>query len=297
MKTKIIKSLNGQTVQINENAFKRSKEKNSKFKLIVSAVVVAAIVVGGAFAIKKAIDKNDQKRRQSVVQYYGEESLENNIIRYIDISKDLFDLDLYKYDVDESLFEKYNISNELMSPEEIKELINQNKLINSFISKKDITTQSENVEIVLNLIRQEQLVNEHIYTTGYSVAHSNSTEATKKYVGEVFGIDDYENITTKYSFENGSGESSVGLFYNDDHKTKSYDINSPFFSSKKIDIVAGVKAMNDTDNSNDHDLTDNDEYNKERNKLIKKAIEQSAILNIKVDNQDLYDEDLARRMH
>lgn len=282
-------------LQVNKEAVRKRRNKKIKYKLVIAAFT-ATIAAGSIVGINKIKSNNEKQQIQTIVNYYGKESEENKVVDYIELSEKLNSMKLSNYSADEDLFNKYNISNELKSPEEINDLIETAKTFNQYISSKNLKTQSSNIETFLNLIMQEKLVNDYIYTTGYFTAQTASNESTKKYAGEVFGITDYNNIKFDYNISPSTGESDATVSYKTDEGTKKYTFNNFWISDIEKDIKDGVKAMNNADNSYDKDAIDNDEYNKQRNKLIKEALEQSAILGNKVEEEDLYSEKLANKL-
>ena len=261
-------------------------------KLVTGVILVGILTGVGITGVNALMENYNERQKTTIVEYYGQESEEKKLLDYIDISDKLNKMDLEKYIINETLLDKYNISNELKSPNELNELIDKCNLINSFVSTKDIVKQAENIEIILNLIRQESLVNSYIYTSGYSLAHENITEATKKYAGEVFDLNEND-------IKFGSYEHAVTIENNDraqyDIENKDiYIIDREINFSKKQNMIAdGVGHMVNVDASDDKNYDDNDEYNKDRNKYIKDALKYSVDLYEDVENKDLYDEDLA----
>lgn len=284
---------NKRKVQINKKALQKKK----RYRLIIGTISAVLVITSGSAIFKKHNQTKEDKLKQTVINYYGEDSQENKILQYLELSETLNDLKLENYLIDESLFSKYNILDELKSPEEIEDLIKQAKSTNYFISKKDIVKQSENCELVLNLIKQEKLVNDYIYKTGYYTANKDALMSTKKYTGEIFGIEDYENIKFKYSMDSVDATKNVIINYDgkDGEKSYSFDNFLKILSEETDKIMDGVVSINNTDSSIDK-IDDNDEYNKARNEFIKNALEQSAILGYDVDNNDLYNERLSKKM-
>lgn len=276
-----------------KNKIKNKRLKKLKYRLVVGGVLATTII--GGFVIKNKITENEQKNIQTIVNYYGEDSEENKIIEYLELSETLNKLNLNSYSFDESLFSEYNILQELKNPKEIKEMINKQKEINMFISKKDILKQHENIELILNLIIQERLINNYIYTTGYSVVNQDVKDETKRYTGEVFGIKDYNNITFDYNL-NSNAEQSVKIHYDSDKGKNEYYLANFFMLKEEKNIMDGVASINNTDSYNDNDIENNNEYNKNRNMYIKEALEKSANLGYMTDENDLYNEELSRKM-
>jgi len=286
-------------LQVNKKA--KCLNKGLKLKLI-TGIVVAAAVVSIPFAIKAHTTNIESEQKTAIVAYYGKDSVESNIIKYIDISETLNKLYLENFDIEDSLFEKHNISDKLKSPEELQEYIEKFKNINSYISSKDITKQSKNIDTVLNLVMQEKLVNSYIYNVGYSTANNNITSATKKYAAEVFGIDDPANVYFNYFMDMGSGESNTtitnktaneyGLLSNE-----TYNFDNKYEKKEEKYINKGVISMNQTDISSNKIPQDNEEYNKDRNNRIKEALENSINLEKQIYDYNLYNEKMAKKMN
>jgi len=273
---------------------KVNKRKLSrKAKKLITGFILAGILTGVGIASANALMENyNENQKTTIIEYFGQESEEKKLLDYIDISDKLNKMNLEKYVIDETFFDKYNISNELKSPDELNNLIDKYSLINSFVSTKDIVKQTENIDIILNLIRQESLVNSYIYTSGYSLAHENITEATKKYAGEVFDLNE-KNIKFGLNEYNITIENNDPTRY-EHEKRDIHVIDTEIFPSKKEQKIAhGVYHMDNVDVDNDKNYDDNDQYNKDRNNYIKDALGYSVDLFDEVTDKDLYDEDLA----
>lgn len=274
-------------------------------KRVVLRLMVGVTIVGVMAAIPIGVTAHhnnvEEQQKTSIMQYYGEDSIESKIVNYIDISEELRLLNLGSFNIDESLYKKHNISDQLKSPEEIKEYITKFKNINSFVSSKDITKQSKNIDIVLNLAVQEKLVNSYIYNVGYSTANKNITDATKKYTAEVFGVENPANIYFNYHLEAKSGESSTKVMNrNSDEygssKNEVYNFDNQFQKKEEKNINKGIISMTQTDVSGDKIPEDNDRYNEDRNDNIREALANSVNLENQVEDYDLYNERMANKM-
>ena len=285
-------------LQVNKKAKCFSKKAVLKIAgLIATGVILISIPVG------VAANNNhlEEQQKESIVAYYGEESIENEIVKYMDISEKLSKLDLANFNINESLYKKHNISDQLKSPEEIDEYIEKFKGINSYISFKEITKQSENIDIVLNLVAQEKLVNSYIYNVGYSTANQNVTSATKKYAAEVFGVEDPANIYFNYFMDQKSGESNTNVVNKKISKSgltekETYNFDNILEKKEEININKGVISMTETNVLSDKISEDNNEYNADRNSIIREALANSVSLENQVEDYDLYNEKLANKM-
>lgn len=285
-------------LQVNRNA--RCLKKKTILKLVAGFAIVA-VLASAPIGVVAHNNRIEEKQNESIVAYYGEDSIENKIIQYIDISEKLSKLNLESFDIDKILYEKHNISNELKSPDEIEDLIKEFKGINSYISSKDITKQSKNIDIVLNLAAQEKLVNSFVYNVGYSVANKNITDATKKYAAEVFNIEDPKNVEFKYFMDSGSAESNTTVINKTPNKygfkgKETYNFDNQFEKKEEKKITSGVVFMNQTDVLNDKISEDNNKYNDDRNNIIKDALYSSVDLELEVKENNLYNEKLVNKM-
>lgn len=280
---------------------KKAKCLNKKTALKIAGLITTGIILSSIPMGINAHNKYmENKQINTIVAYYGEDSIENKIIEYIELAEELNKLNLQNYNIEESLYQKHNISSELKSPEEINEYINKFKNVNSYVSSKDVTKQSQNIEIILTLTLQEKLVNSYIYNVGYSTANKNITSATKKYAAEVFGIEDPANVYFNYHIDS-SGESNTRVANRYTTKyglTENETYNFDNINQKKEEkyINKGVISMTQTDVSGDQISKDNDKYNSDRNDRIKEALANSANLENQVEDYDLYNEKLANKM-
>lgn len=285
-------------LQVNKKA--KCLNKKTVLRLMVGVAIIG-VLVAVPLGVNAHHNRIEEQKKESIVEYYGEESVESKILNYINLSEKLSKLNLESFDIDESLYKKYNISDQLKSPEEIEEYIEKFKSINSYISSKDITKQSKNIDVVLNLAVQEKLVNSYIYNVGYSTANKNITSATKKYAAEVFGVEDPSNIYFNYHMDMGSGESSIIVMNKTADKyglagEETYIFDNQFQKKEEKVINKGVISMTQTDVLDDKLSEDNDEYNADRNDRIIKALANSANLENQVEDYDLYNEKLANKM-
>lgn len=275
-----------------ENPKIRNKriKKNRRYKLIRKTFSVAGIaitLIGSASALVMKSGAFEPAPEQIISSYYGEDSIEYDIVSYIELSKELEELNLEKYDITPILFQKYNILNELKSPEEIRNLISSAKNINAFISSKDVTKQSQNIDAILNLVTQKKLVNDYIYQKGYNLALNNVKEELNEYAGEVFGIEG-ENLKFNYQFDNKSGDNLISIKNGD----KRYN-NGVFLNRAEKDIKKGIETLDKTNDSYNKYST---EYNEYRNEDILNALKVSAELSKENDENDLYNEGMSSKI-
>lgn len=278
------------TKKLNANLGLIGKLKNTRLYKVAVLPIAAASVAVVMLLTTGCAEIDFGPNIEYITEYYGEDSKESEVMDYIEISERLNDLNLNEYIADDSLYQKFNISNELKSTDEVIEMINN--FSKSYIgSNANLTDQSKHIENILNLKVQERLVNNHIYNTGYNIAYESVKTATKKYAAEVFGINDYENITFKYS---GGKDEIVEVIYLNGEK--SYIIERNTLNNLKTQIFDGVLWMKNTNKKYDKNIDDNYSYSKDRNDYILKALEESAKINDEVNNENLYSEKLANKL-
>ena len=275
-----------------ENPKIRNKriKKDRRYKLVKKTFAVAGatiVFLTSTIFLASKSKAFEPAPEQIISEYYGEDSNEYDIVSYIELSKELENLNLEKYEITPNLFEKYNISSKLKSPEEIRTLISNAKNMNAFVSTKDVTKQSENIETVLNLVTQKKLVNDYIYKTGYDVALNNVEQELKDYAGEVFGVEG-DNLGFSYKFDNKSGDNLTSIINGDNRYNTGI-----FLNDSERDIRDGVIALNQTKDANNKYST---EYDEERNKSILNALKVSAELSKENDENNLYDDSMASKL-
>ena len=265
-------------------------KKDKRYKLIRKTFAVAGatiVFLTSTIFLASKSKAFEPEPEQIISEYYGDESTEYDIVSYIELSKEIDKINLEKYDIAPYLFEKYNISETLKSPEEIKILISNAKNINAFISSREITKQSENIETILNLITQKKLINDYIYEEGYNVALYDIEQELKEYAGEVFGVEG-ENLKFEHKFENSSGDNRITI----KNGNKRYN-NNIFSNNTEKDIRKGIETLEQTRYAyNKYGI----EYDKNRNESILNALKVSAELSKENDENDLYNERMASKL-
>lgn len=271
------------------------------FLKLAGVIAIGVILISIPIIVNDRNKENEELQTNSIVAYYGEDSVENKIIQYINISEEISKLNLSSFNIDEAMYKRYNISEKLKSPEQIRRYIEDFKKINSYISSKDIVKQCQNIDIILNLALQEKFVNSYIYNIGYSTANKNITNATKKYAAEVFGIEDPNNVYFDYYMESESQESNTSIINKTPNKCgieeeKIYNFDNIHQKKEEKAINNGVISMVQTDVYGEKIKEDNEFYNVNRNNVIRKALSNSIDLENQVDDYDLYNEKMANKM-
>ncbi len=272
----------------------RPNARNRRLKLVAGVLATVIVAIGTTVAVNAYNVALDTERKETIVEFYGEESNEKTIIDYIDISEKLHKLNLDEYTCSEELISKYNLSNELMDSSKLNLLIDKFNLINKSMYSKNLDKQSENIDLILNLKNQEKLVNGYIYDTGHFVAYTDVKKATKEYAAETFGID-AKNIEFSYNYESNDGGNYAINNKIDKYEKQTYNLDSLFPKNQENQIRTGISSMVEIDPEVDNNLDDNDKYNKERNKDIKVALYNSATLEMENNENNLYNESLANK--
>lgn len=265
-------------------------KKNKKYKLFRKTLAITGtivVLVGSASAFLMGSGALEPEPQTIISEYYGEESKEYDVVSYIKLSEELEKLSLEKYEITPNLYDKYNISSVLKSPEEINDLITKIKNQNAFVSSKNITKQSENIDIVLNLVKQKELVNKYIYEKGYDLALRNIEQELNEYAGEVFGVDG-ENLGYYHRFDNKTGDNFTSIKNGD----KRYSMGL-FTNNVENNIRKGIITQDSTQDSYGKY---SDSYDEQRNEDILKALKVSAQLSKENDETDLYNQKMASRL-
>lgn len=248
--------------------------KNLKFynlKRRVGALVLAVTMLG---SVAVGCGKKENKDDEIISIIQSEDGIENNILKYIDISEKLEKLNLEDYNLDEIVSG---------SPDTVEEIERQ---INNYNEKNRTNLRY--------LITQEILVNKYIYETGYQVAYENAKVATKNYVAEKFGIEDPNSIGVSYNNPNNYNANNQP----DETVVLEFDTiyGSRRVSTKDKNIIDGSRAMANTQTNSDPDTNDNTLYNSDRNNTIKDALVTAKSLEQLVENTNLLDEYMVNKI-
>lgn len=179
---------------------------NYRIKRRIAALVLSATVLGtAAIGLNSCLGKDNKDNVKIIQEYYGDNSKEYNIIRYIDIQNKFPNLNLEKYTgLTDNLKEKLEIDTELKSPDELDALIEDfNKLP---ASSDDLTVECDRLYLIGELKAQKALLDEHLYRDSYDYVYNTLLMSIKAYLGEMYGIEDYSNISVYKSSDNSAGE-------------------------------------------------------------------------------------------
>lgn len=262
--------------------YKLDKHSSGRIAALVLAGIMTVSIVSCSLGKKSATEDNSK----IVTQYYGDNSEEGKLFDYIFVSKKLNSMKLDKFIIDNSLYEQLFSSNiELANPQDIDKAITKYEASKYDLDQKDLVKSVDFIKNVLFLTAQEKEVNSYIYNVGYKIANMDIKNATKKYAGELYGINDYDNIIFDSHSDISSGESSYII---------NYDYNRGAIHDRTIQN--GIDSMNQTNIDYDPDSSDNYKYNESRNERIAEAILDSIEINKKVNNEDLYNEKASNRL-
>lgn len=286
--------------RLNANMGLIKKLKKTRFykvlTLTIATVSLAAVMLYTTGCASIDLEMIDNTNIEQIVQYYEDDETVKEVLDYIELSKRINDLSLDKYIIDEELYSSLNISNELMSVEELTKLVNN--FSDSYEgSYKNINSQYEHIETILNLRRQEKLVNTYIYNTGYAVAHEKISTATKGYAREVFGAENYDDINLWRPTSSEPSDRTIVFKYNGGNCSISVGISDGWgHTAEENNICEGIDHMINTDTKYDKNFEDNHLYNSQRNQFIKNALQKSVELSEAVENKDLYISELAGKL-
>jgi len=285
-----------ETVRLNVNTKKIQQTRKMKIQKIkrwipITAGILAliALVYAGAKHEKKVIIDENKK---SITNYYGEYSTQKLLYEYICLSDEINNLGLDKYEYSDDLY-KSNISSEFKSIEEIDKLIEEYKKNKSF--EKNIYNADEHSKVIFELINQAEFLNEKIYTVGYEISNKNVTAATKKYAGEVYGVDP-SDITFLRTNPSNSGPSEYRIEVDVPGKYGNKEATQTIkdYGDTKV-ITRGIDHMINTQNdeTDPKDKEDNNQHNEDRNKYITNAMLYAIEVDQARESENLYNSDLA----
>ena len=109
-------------LRINERAIKKGKRFSLK-KVGFAIFLASVIAVTGLVGYAHVNDLREQNQIETIVSYYGEDSQESLILDYIEIADKLDSLSLENYKADSKLYDKHECKTEIMSPDELEDMI------------------------------------------------------------------------------------------------------------------------------------------------------------------------------
>lgn len=258
---------------------------NHVIKRRIAALALSATVLGtAAIGLNSCLGKDNKDNVKIVQEYYGENSKEYSIIRYMDIQNKFSNLNLDKYTgLTDNLKEKLEIDSELKSPDELETLIeNFNELPNG---SEDLTVECDRLYLISELKAQKALLDAYLYRDSYDYVYDTLLMSIKAYLGEMYGIEDYSNISVYKSSNNSAGEVKYIVEYRRNGEGHTYTTTTNDKLVKEgMNWVVRLQATNIVgDNSKMRDAFSN---------ALAKA---SEIENVMYQN-DLYDKDISKNL-
>ena len=235
---------------------RKSKAKNIKVNKNSKAVLrrgVALVVAGtiaagtliGIFAHERK--KDIEANRASIVTYYGEDSDEADILRYLDLAIKLDELDLDKYSVSKDLEYSLIIREELSRPAYIDAQIDEYR--NMSINDTDLKSVYDGIQTIAFLKKQKELINEYISSKGHSIVYEDFRSSLKDYAAEEYNLDVPQNIIFNYNFNNSDGTTTVTLNYNENYREYRCVVNNRKIKNGVCDMVS-LQNLQNSDSSN-----------------------------------------------
>lgn len=257
--------------------------KKRKYKLIKKIVkgiavfaVTASLIVGGVNAtqnIISTINNNNantttayviEKNEQSDLEFFDDlerySEISSKIISYIEISEELHDLKLDKYDVNSLTYEV-----NFCEPNEVKNLIYRYEQLQGSVKSSIGNDAIELNNIVYQLQKLEKMYNRKLYNS-YSTLESYSLLLAKSFVAEEYNIVDPSTVIFDYHYEKSEGMSHVKFDFNGETEyLDRYDDQMKY----AIELVECADKMSIQKEINDIKI---ESYNNDRNRLLKETI-------------------------
>ncbi len=216
--------------------------ENTKRRLV--AVALALTLIGnGAGVLTGCSNRSDTKttistieklaedtKKGKIKEYYGNNSLENDVIAYLELSKKLDTYDLQKT----TDYFSWNPT-DLLSPEEIEYIIAAyDRALSGEYSEHDKNT------IELSLSKQKQLVRNYLLKEGLNIVYSDYADALKDYIIKSYNIVDCSDLKI-YRVEN-STDASVSYMGKYRKFDSAYEF-SFYINRSDIDSREGIEYM------------------------------------------------------
>lgn len=234
-----------------------------KYKIRGISIVLSLAILGtSALLVHNKKNKDYNKKMYNLL--ISEEGAERDILKYLEVSDDLEELDLEDYVLGKE------VTSNLDKPIKIKKEINE--------------YDSSNLTNLIYLKEQEELVNNYINENGYDIVNNYIKGVIKKYAAEVYDIQNPSDIDIEYRV-NTSGEIDYLLIYNASNNQKVTIIEDK-------NIKKGAEYILKTKKFNNLDEIDN----KQRNKILKETLIIARKLLNDVNEEDLYNEKAAQKL-
>lgn len=239
---------------------KRKLLLNLKNKLatymLISGLAGSTLLTGCSNEIKE----EDKLKVESV---YGLDSEEMEILTYIELSNQLHDLKLDKYNIELDT----NVT--LDTPENIQLKIDD----------MDIKYLKE----------QEENVNFYLRSYGYNIAKDASLSALKSYVKETLGLSQLDDIELRIT-TSGEETFSVGAIVEGNYISLDNSLDNIATEAVQNYLITNVEPYEDSNKKDNH------KYNKKRNQIICNTLVESSKLETQVKERDLANPKLIRKL-
>ena len=262
----------------NRRKIKANKRKKKILSGGLALATIGGIAIGLVMTLNSVQAQNIEEDRKAIVSYYGENSKESELLKYIDVSTKLDELDLEKYSTD-GVVDAFKLDGDLYKPEEIQNRIEEFKSI-SIEDKTDLNSMYKYINDVVYLKDQQQKINNYIKSEGYYTVLRDYSSSLKKYAAEEYNLSNPENIGFNSRYEKYDGSNSNVITYKENDREYKSVLNDKTVSTGVNDLV-DLKYM-DMDKSSNIDLL------KQYSKNLKKAIEYEK----SVESEDLYNQKL-----
>ena len=211
---------------------------------------------------KKVIEIVDEMKDSTCLdELIGANKLEaiDELLEYIDLSKTLNRLKIKDVDI--------NINDyKLLSPYEIRKLI-------TIYTNKDAPkylTETERIQNEEELLAEKKLVNSYIYNVGYNISKDFLLAVLKSEILDAQGLDENSANTITIVSEKESYINRIPLPFGDIIRLTD---NIETSDRNLINSLASFYYMEKKGETRNIRTSDPSEYNKDRNKMIKEAIE------------------------
>lgn len=176
---------------------------------LVAAALALTLIGNGAGVLTGCSNKSDAKttvntvekmpedtKKEKIKEYYGENSLENDVIAYLELAKKLDTYDLKRI----TDYTNWNPT-DLLSPEEIEYIIMAyDRTLNDEYSEYEKNT------IELSLSTQKQLIRNYLLKEGLNIVYGDYSNALKDYIIKSYNLIDCSELKL-YKVENSSDAS------------------------------------------------------------------------------------------
>ena len=261
---------------IKNDKVKINKRKKKIFKRGIALITTGLVLTGTAIVhFNHFGKKNTPINREAIVSYYGQESEEATVLRYLDVAVKLDELKLDEYNSGTAFNDTMYSKNELSTPVYIDCKTEEFKKISNF-NRKELDECYSFLTDVIFLKQQEKLIDEYIEKEGYNIVYNNLTSSLKEYTAEEYNLPNPYSITFNYHFEKATGEVTIILNYSE-------GLNNYKCVVGNKTICDGVCCMVDIQDTKTANIS-----NEEKLEKYVSALLAAKNYKIEVDEKDLY---------